>query len=163
MRNIYKTNRLELMRLNLNDAEFIFELLNSEGWLKFIGDRNIKSTEDAQNYIQKIMDNPKINYWVVRSGDEKIGMISFIKRDYLDHHDLGFAFLPQFSGHGYAGEAAGKVLDDMLNDPYHKTILAIAMGENQNSIRLLEKLGFHFIKEIEPDGKKLLLYSIDGR
>jgi len=162
MQNIYKTNRLELMRLCLNDAEFIFELLNSEGWLKFIGDRNIKSIEDAQNYIQKIMDNPKINYWVVGSGDEKIGMISFIKRDYLDHHDLGFAFLPDHSNKGFAYEAAEKVLKELLQDPDHKIILGTTKKDNRSSIKLLEKLGFQYIREIENEGTMLSLYSIES-
>ena len=165
MRESYQTARLKLDRLNPLDAEFIFQLLNTEGWLKFIGDRNIRSTEDARNYVQKTVANPKIIYWVVRSRKENLslGMISFIKRDYLDDHDIGFAFLPEFSGKGYALEAARMVLDDLLDDPNHHIILATTMMENRNSIRLLEKLGFHFIKEIEPDGKKLLLYSITGR
>lgn len=150
------------MRLNLNDAEFIFELLNSEGWLKFIGDRNIKSTEDAQNYIQKIMDNPKINYWIVKFEDEKIGMISFIKRDYLDHHDLGFAFLPEHSNKGFAYEAAEKVLQELLQDQNHKTILGTTKTDNRKSVKLLEKLGFHYIREIENEGTMLSLYSIES-
>ena len=150
------------MRLSLNDAEFIFELLNSEGWLKFIGDRNIKSTEDAQNYIQKIMDNPKINYWVVRSGDEKIGMMSFIKRDYLDHHDLGFAFLPEHSNKGFAYEAAENVLKELLQDPAYKIIFGTTNTDNRSSIKLLEKLGFHYIREIENEGTTLSLYSIES-
>ena len=150
------------MRLSLNDAEFIFELLNSEGWLKFIGDRNIKSTEDAQNYIQKIMDNPKINYWVVKSGDEKIGMISFIKRDYLDHHDLGFAFLPDHSNKGFAYEAAEKVLKELLQDQEYKIILGTTKTDNRSSIKLLEKLGFKYTREIENEGTMLSLYSIES-
>jgi len=162
MQNIYKTNRLELIRLGLNDAEFIFELLNSEGWLKFIGDRNIKSIEDAQNYIQKIMDNPKINYWVVKFEDEKIGMISFIKRDYLDHHDLGFAFLPDHSNKGFAYEAAEKVLKELLQDQEHKIILGTTKTDNRKSVKLLEKLGFHYIREIENEGTMLSLYSIES-
>jgi RimJ/RimL family protein N-acetyltransferase len=162
MRESYQTTRLKLDRLNPGDAEFIFQLLNTEAWLKFIGDRKIHSPEDARKYIEKTIANPKITYWVVRSREENIsiGMISFIKRDYLENHDIGFAFLPEFSGQGYAKEAAEIVLGDKLNDPDHRTILATTMGENQKSIRLLEKLGFRFQKEIEPEGQKLQLYSI---
>jgi [ribosomal protein S5]-alanine N-acetyltransferase len=162
MRESYQTARLQLERLHPGDAEFIFQLFNTEGWLKFIGDRNIHSAEDALKYIEKTIANPKITYWVVRSRVENIsmGMISFIKRDYLENHDIGFAFLPQFSGNGYALEATGMILSDMLGDPDHRTILATTRKDNRNSIKLLEKLGFQFKKEIEPDGQKLQLYSI---
>jgi RimJ/RimL family protein N-acetyltransferase len=160
MQNNYKSNRLLISLLDQEDAEFIFELLNTEGWKKFIGDRKIHSGKDAQQYIQKITDNPKTNFWVAKSKDEKLGVISFIKRDYLDHHDIGFAFLPNFSRKGFAFEAVVTVLNDLLQDPDHQTILATTMMDNLNSIKLLEKLGFQCMKEIENEGTKLLLYSI---
>jgi [ribosomal protein S5]-alanine N-acetyltransferase len=164
MQESYQTDRLKLDLLSPVDAGFILRLFNSAGWLKFIGDRNIHSTEDALNYIEKTMASPKITYWVVRSAGENIsmGMVSFIKRDYLENHDIGFAFLPEFSGNGYAQEAAGTVLTEVLKDPDHKIILATTMMNNWNSIKLLEKLGFRFKKEIEPSGEKLLLYSVSA-
>ena len=151
MQLTFKTDRLELDRLNLNDAEFIFELLNTEGWIKFIGDRNIRSIEDSRKYIEKTMENPDIIYWVVKTLDEKdsIGIVSFIKRENLEYHDIGFAFLPRFTKRGYAFEAAEKVLNDLLQDPNYKTILATMKADNINSIKLAEKLGFQFDKEIE--------------
>ncbi len=160
MKKTFQTTRLFLDRLHPDDAAFIFELLNTPDWLKFIGDRNIHSDEDARNYILKITADPNIIYWVVRSGEEKIGMVSFIKRKYLDHHDIGFAFLPKFSKQGFAFEAADAVLKESLQDPDHRIILATTMTDNTNSIHLLEKLGFQFNQEIENEGVKLLLYSI---
>ena len=92
------TERLYLESLTFHDNEFILELVNSKGWLKFIGDRNIKSLSDSSTYIQKILDNPNTIYWVVKIKNSKtnIGIITFIKRDYLEHHDIGFAFLPDY-------------------------------------------------------------------
>jgi ribosomal-protein-alanine N-acetyltransferase len=162
MQKKYKSDRLVLHPLNLRDSVFIFELLNTPGWLQFIGDRNIHSTEDARSYIQKIMDNPETQYWVARLESEKksIGLISFMKRRTLDHHDIGFAFLPAYCGKGYAFESSGMVLTDLLTNPLYKTILATTMADNQASIRLIEKIGLRFNREIEHDGTKLLLYSI---
>ncbi len=162
MHKKYKTSRLILNRLNLRDAPFMFDLLNTEGWIKFIGERNIKTIEDAQDYTYKVIGDPKIVYWVVKSRHEKIpvGLISFIKRDYLDHHDLGFAFLPTFFSRGYAFEAAERVIKDLLKDPEHEIILATSRPENIRSIKLLEKLGFRFNREIENEQVKLNLYSI---
>src|ERR1700712_4843826 len=98
MQNNYYTKRLILNELSLNDKAFITELLNTPEWIKFIGDRNIRTKENAREYIQKIMVNPNIKYWVVKLQDEKtsIGIITFIKRDYLEYNDIGFAFLSKF-------------------------------------------------------------------
>lgn len=162
MQQLYHTDRLELSLVKTSDADFIFELLNTEGWIKFIGDRKIETREDAQQYIQKILNNPQMIYWVARLKKRKIpiGMISFIKRDYLDHHDIGFAFLPAYFSKGYATEATKRILSDVMQDPNHKIILATTMPGNGPSIRLLEKAGFHFKKEIENEQVRLLLYSV---
>jgi [ribosomal protein S5]-alanine N-acetyltransferase len=162
VQNTYTTERLKLDRLNLTDAAFIYELLNTEGWIKFIGDRNIRSIEDSEKYIDKTMKNPDIVYWVVKTIDEKdsMGIISFVKRENLEFRDIGFAFLPVFSKRGYAFEAAEKVLKDLLQDPDNQVILATIKPENINSIKLIEKLGFHYDHEIENGEIKSLLYSI---
>jgi len=163
MHKKYKTKRLTLKRLGMRDAQFIFDLLNTEGWIKFIGDRNIKTMEDAQDYTQKVLGDPNIAYWVVKSrlGKLPVGLISFIKRDYLTHHDLGFAFLPSFANRGYAFEAADCVLKDLSEDPNHQVILATTRPDNIRSVKLLEKLGFHLTKEIEHEQVTLLLYSFN--
>ncbi len=157
----YQTERLQVQNLSLSDSAFIFELVNTSGWIKFIGDRNITNTEDANTYIAKILANDQINYWVVKlkSGDASIGIITLIKRNYLDHHDIGFAFLPAYSKMGFAFEAAKCVLDQLKLNETHKTLLATTIKDNVNSIRLLEKLGFSFQKSITADGEDLLVYE----
>ena len=80
------SERLSITNLNSTDAKFIFELVNTAGWLTYIGDRKIHSPEDAQGYIQKIIDSADISYWVVRrrQDDTPAGIISLIKRDHLE-------------------------------------------------------------------------------
>ena len=162
MNNDYSTSRLTLKKISETDAYFILELVNSAGWIEFIGDRHVHSVEDAVDYIKKIKENKNINNWTVSLKDQQtpIGIISFIKREYLDHHDIGFAFLPQFSKKGYAFEAANAVLQDALNNPLHTEVLASTLPHNKNSISLLLKLGFVFIKEMELGNEKLFLFSI---
>ena len=91
------TDRVVLRPLHKNDYTFILELVNSDGWLRFIGNRHIYNEEDAKAYIQKILDTNNLNYWVVCDASQgtPLGIISFLKRNYLDHFDIGFAFLPQ--------------------------------------------------------------------
>ena len=158
----YKTERLILNALCLTDTEFISELVNTQEWIKFIGDRNIRTKEDAKNYIQRIIDNPNINYWVVKLKNDNlsIGIITFIKRDYLEYHDIGFAFLPKYAKNGYAFEATKTVLNDAINKKNHRQILATTITENINSITLLKKLGLNFEKEIEVGKDLLMIYSV---
>lgn len=161
MQSTYTTTRLTLHQLSAQDSAFILELLNTPGWIQFIGDRNIRSNEDALAYIEKINANPNVTYWVVKTKDPQIaiGLITLIKRDYLEHHDIGFAFLPQYNGKGYAYEATTEVLSDMIKDAAHTRIVAITLKENLSSIALLEKTGLRFEKEIIDNGETLQLYS----
>lgn len=158
----YKTERLLLNELSLNDTEFIHELVNTQEWIKSIGDRNIRTVEDAKKYIKKIINNPNINYWVVKLKNENfsIGIITFIKRDYLQYHDIGFAFLPKYANYGYAYEASATVLSDAINNKNYLQILATTVKENINSIKLLKKLGLSFEKEMEVGKDLLIIYSI---
>lgn len=156
------TNRLLIEPLSLDDNDFIFELINTEGWIRFIGNRNINSATQAIDYIQKIIDNQNINYWVVKLKEEniKIGIITFIKRDYLDHYDIGFAFLPNYTHNGFAYEASVKILDFVSALPGQNSILATTVPENISSIKLLKKLGMNFEKEIERDNIILHVYGM---
>ena len=164
MNTHFTTERLSLVPLEITEAEFIYQLVNTDAWLKFIGDRQVKSIKDAEAYIQKILDNPAIHYWTVKLKDQEtsIGNITLIKRDYLPHYDIGFAFLPEFGKKGYAYEAAVTVLQSILKEPAFSTVLATAAPKNLNSTQLLEKLGLTFDKEIEIDGKTLVLYHISA-
>lgn len=161
MQNKYSTARLSLEVLTLHDAAFVMELVNTIEWIKYIGNRNINNVEEALAYIQKIIDNPSINYWVVKIRDQKIpvGIISFIKRDYLPHHDIGFAFLNEHKKNGYAFEAATVVLNDALLNCNHTPVFASTIKENSKSIQLLRKLGFNFYKEIIHENEPLFLFK----
>jgi [ribosomal protein S5]-alanine N-acetyltransferase len=163
MQTNYKTDRLLLRALTTADTAFIFELVNTDGWIKFIGDRNVHNSEDAERYIQKILSNPDVNYLVVTLHDEQtaVGIVTLIKRNYLQHHDIGFAFLPTYAKQGYAFEASAAVLADLLKSKQHQTILATTLKENVSSIQLLQKLGFSFSKEITNETDTLQLYSIN--
>ncbi len=156
------TERLSISNLDITDAKFIFELVNTEGWLTYIGDRNIHSSEDAQSYIQNIIDSSNINYWVVRlrQDDTPAGIISLINRDHLEYPDIGFAFLPSFARKGYAYEATEIVLKHFIDNTKHPFVFGVTVVENTASISLLKKLGFQFQKEIEVKKEKLLVYVV---
>lgn len=158
------TDRLVLEALSEQDNHFIFELVNTKGWLEFIGNRNVNSAEEAIGYIQRIMENPNVTYWVVKLHEDRkpMGVITLIKRDYLEHHDIGFAFLPHYMNKGYAFEAASELINYVFNELNHTHIQAIVLPSNNVSIRLLEKLGLLAEKKIELNNEQLNVYSISA-
>lgn len=155
------TDKLSMKSLTSNDYGFIQDLLNTDGWLTFIGNRNINTKDDAIRYIEKINSTNNLTYWAVRitATDTPIGIISFLKREYLPHFDIGFAFLPGFQGNGYACEASDRVLKMLSKKQEHPVILASTIPGNISSIKLLKKLGFNFEKEIFNEGETLHIYA----
>jgi [ribosomal protein S5]-alanine N-acetyltransferase len=93
------TFRTLITPMNIADHGFIMELVNTEGWIRFIGNRNVTTQKSAIEYLERILENPDITYWVVRLKESStpIGVVTFIKREYLLHRVIGFAFLPQYS------------------------------------------------------------------
>jgi ribosomal-protein-alanine N-acetyltransferase len=157
-----KTDRLLINALTVNDTAFIKELVNSKGWLKFIGNRNVSNEKEAAEYIQKILVNTTTKYWVVRLHESihPIGVVTLIKRNYLDHQDIGFAFLPQFANKGYAFEATKTVINSLLVDYPSTELLATTISSNLSSIKLLKRLGFRFTNELAIEGSILQVYCI---
>jgi len=157
-----ETKRLRIEPLTSDDSEFILELVNSPGWLQFIGNRHVNSKDEAKSYIQKILDAPDVTYWVVKLKDslKPLGIVTCIKRDYLEYHDIGYAFLPQAENHGYATESTSYMLTELAKISQDKYILASPLPENAKSIRLLEKLGFSFEKNIEREQTVVQVYKI---
>ncbi len=149
-------------------AVFLLELLNSPKWLKYIGERNVKTVDDAKAYIREKM-LPQLathgygNYAVIRKSDNvTIGSCGLYDRDGLDGIDIGFAFLPQYEGKGYAFEAAEKMLEAGFSTFKIKKISAITTKDNISSQKLITKLGLNYIKDIQlpDDDASLLLYQL---
>jgi RimJ/RimL family protein N-acetyltransferase len=167
--NILETERLRLREFTPEDASFIIELVNSPGWLKYIGDRNIKTTDQARAYLEngpiKSYHDNGFGLWMAENKviNTPIGMCGILKRETLEHPDLGFAFLPEYMGKGYAFEAATATLTFAKEKLNVQTLCAITVPDNQNSIRLLEKVGMKFNRRIcfPNNAEELLLYKLD--
>jgi len=164
-----ETERLSLRAMRETDAPFIFELQNDPGWLRYIGDRGIRTIDDALHYIrtgpQDMYARLGYGFRVVELRDSRtpIGICGIAKRPYLDDPDVGFALLPDFAGCGYAFEAAHAVLADARESLGLKRIVATTRPDNHRSASLLRKLGLsHQRQFLHPDGDRPLdLYAID--
>ncbi len=164
---VVKTERLAIHKLSLTDASFILELVNSPGWLRYIGDRNVHSLEDAEAYIQngplKSYHDNGFGLWKVECADKPIGMCGILKRPELDLPDLGFAFLPAYQGLGYAHEAAAGTLSYARDVLQLTQLCAIVQPDNARSIALLKKNGFSRVGTFSFPGKEeiLELYKLE--
>lgn len=166
---VIDTRRLTLRELDSAiDAEFIFELLNSPKFIRYIGDRGVRSPAEAAAFIEEHYQ-PSYRkhgfglYAVESRQDEKaVGMCGFVRRKWLAGPDLGFAFLPQFERLGFGHESAAGILKHGMEVLGVRSVLAVTTLDNQESVRLLEKLGFKFRSLVDsPDNEKLRLYFND--
>lgn len=166
----FDTERLHLRPAALEDAHFILQLLNTPKWLQYIGDRNVKSLEDAKKYIEERMF-PQLerlgfgNYTVIRKEDGvKLGCCGIYDREGLEGVDIGFSFLPEYEKRGYAYEAALCVKDAAFTVFNLEKMGAITLKENRGSIKLLEKLGLQFKKMIQlgEDPEELCYYELQN-
>lgn len=174
---ILETERLILREVVESDDAFTLDLLNQPSFIKYIGDRNVRSLEDAREFIEsryrKSYAENGFGLWAVDLKENfveeaeirnpTIGICGFVKRDTLPNADLGFAFLPQFEKKGYALESARAVLEYGVEKLQITRVLAITTHDNASSIRLLEKLGFKLEGTVEQphSAEELNLFSID--
>ncbi|WP_295129059.1 GNAT family N-acetyltransferase [uncultured Chitinophaga sp.] len=161
------TQRLIIRKITLDDDLFILKLLNMPSWIKYIGDRNIKTVPDARQYIKtgplRSYEENGFGAWVVmlKSNFQPVGMCGLFKRAYLDRPDLGFAFLAAHEGQGYGLEAVTACLDYARKTLAFNSLLAITLTHNNRSVKLLERSGFRFLKMITPpDDEELALYEL---
>ena len=168
---ILETERTILREVVETDAEFILDLLNQPSFIKYIGDRNVRTIEEAHDYIETRFTNSYRQFgfgmWAVESKEsgKPMGVCGFVKRDSLPDADIGFAFLPQFEKKGYAFESAAAAMkygEEVLKLP---RVLAITSKDNFSSQKLLDKIGLKFERLISlpADPEELKLFSTDNR
>jgi RimJ/RimL family protein N-acetyltransferase len=147
---VVASDRLELREFELDDDAFILRLLNEPSFLRFIGDKGVRTLADAREYLAK---GPMESYRrygfglylaTLRADGTPIGMCGLVKREGLADADVGFAFLPEFWSKGYAAESASAVLEHGRRALHLKRIVAIAAPDNEASIAVLERIGLVF-------------------
>jgi RimJ/RimL family protein N-acetyltransferase len=163
---VIETERLLLRELDLDDAAFILELLNEPAFLRFIGDKGVRTLDGARDYMRK---GPIDSYGRHGFGlyaaclpdGTPIGICGLVKRDGLDDADVGFAFLSRHCAKGYAAESASAVLVHARRVLRLPRIVAIASPENRGSIAVLEKIGLRFERMIrlEDVGPELKMFA----
>ena len=150
--NSYETDRLILKPAEVQDADFFLELYNMPSFIQYIGDRNLRTKEDAGNYITNrfIPQIEKLgfgNYVVILKEDNtKIGAVGIFEREGLDVLDIGFSFLEKYEGKGFAYESANKLKEVAAIDFGVHKISAITTKDNFSSQKLIERLGLKFSK-----------------
>ncbi len=154
-KTILETARLCLREFNIEDSNFILKLVNSPEWLRFIGDKKVKTNEDAKNYLQKgpIKSYKENGYglWLVqlKNTNESIGMCGLVNRETLEDIDIGFAILPNYMGKGYGFEVANATMNYAKQTLKIPKVVAITNADNIVSIKLLQKIGLSFERTLK--------------
>jgi RimJ/RimL family protein N-acetyltransferase len=165
---IAETERLIISKLTKKDAPFFLELTNTPKWIKYIGDRNLKTVKDAEQYLKngifKSYATFGFGFYKLQFKAENlktIGICGLVKREELEDVDFGFGLLPEYEGKGFGYESSIAILELAKTKFKLKNIVAITNLDNKNSIKLLEKLGLIFEKRINPfeEDKELLLFA----
>ncbi len=163
----FETERLLIRPTLEEDAELIYQLMNTPKFIKFVGDRHINSIQDAEKYI-RIKMHPQLkalgysNYSLIAKADgSKIGTCGLYNRDGVDGIDIGFGLLPQYEGFGYAYESAHRLLKAAFEEFDIEEIKAITSKENVSSQRLLVRLGLEMIgtTKLPNENQEILLYT----
>jgi [ribosomal protein S5]-alanine N-acetyltransferase len=164
---VLETEKLNLRWLTINDAPFILRLLNEPSWIRFIGDKGIRTLEDARNYIESGPLDMYARYGFglylveLKNGLIPIGLCGLIKRVTLVDVDIGFAFLSEYQRKGYGYEAAAATLEYGKEYLGLKRIVAITTQDNEQSGKLLEKIGLKFECLVRLTDEELRLFAID--
>ena len=144
---LFTTDRVVVAPLTLADDAFIVALLTDPDWLRYIGDRGVRTPDDARRYLET---GPMASYAAHgfglfrvsrRDTGVPIGICGLLRRATLPDVDIGFAFLPAYRGQGYAIETARATLAYARDTLGLDRIVAIVSPENAASIRVLETLG----------------------
>ncbi|WP_417465806.1 GNAT family N-acetyltransferase [Kordiimonas sp.] len=148
-----ETERLRLREATLDDAAFALSIYNDAAFLEFIGDKKLRTLEDARNYIAENFIGSYRSYGVgmliveLKDSGEPIGVCGLVKRPYFEEPDIGFAFLSDYTSQGYGYEAALASLKHAITVQGHKCVQALVSPHNVRSIGLIEKLGFRFDRD----------------
>lgn len=162
---VIETARLRLREFTPEDAAFVLRLLNEPSFLRYIGDRGVRSLDDAKRYIADgpVAGYARFGYGLMRverkSDGATVGMCGVLKRDTLPDPDIGFSFLPEHWSQGYALESARAVMRHAREILGLGRIVAITTRDNEPSMRLLEKLGFRFERMIPMGDEELRLFA----
>ena len=164
---VIETDRLILRHLSTADVEFVLQLLNEPSFIRYIGDKQVRTLDDARAYV---LDGPiksyatygfGLNLVELKPDRTPIGICGLLRRDTLPDPDIGFAFLPGYWNQGYAFEAAAAVMKHARENLGVDRILAITVPDNDASAKLLTKIGFRFdrVMKLSEDAAEVKLFT----
>jgi len=162
---VCETKRLIIQHFKLDDAEYVLKQLNEQSFIRFIADKQVRNLEDAEKYLK---EGPMASYQkngfglnvvLLKQSGVQIGMCGLVKREELEHPDIGYAFLPDYWGEGYAIEASEAILSNAVMAHGLKVILGVTLPDNRASNYLLARIGFTQKGSIKLYGSDNNLYA----
>ena len=165
MHIVFETPRLILGQFTEDDAALILDLNSDPEIVKYVHEPVLTSEEQAKKIIIDIIlpqYKNNLGRWATYTKDnnEFIGWCGLKYRPEMDEIDLGYRFKRSSWGKGFATEAAKHTLTFAFNTLDLKLITGRAHIENIASIKVLEKIGMHFISEGIVDDCPVKTYTL---
>ncbi len=162
-----ETGRLRLRWLTLDDADLMLAVWNDPAFVRYVGDRGIRTLEEAREEMAEnalsLYENHGFGPYrmALKDSDTPVGICGLFRRDGLEDPDIGYSVLPAFCGKGYAFEAASAVIDYASNELGLRRLVAIIAPDNEPSLGLIRKLGLRFerMHRMEDDEEEVCLYA----
>lgn len=169
MKSRIETERLILREMLPTDDVGMFELDSNPEVHRFLGNKPVKDIEESRMYIeslrQQYADNG-IGRWAVilKETNEFIGwsgikLIKELINNHQNFYEIGYRFIQEHWGKGYATEAGNAFVDFAFNEMKVEVLYAYADAGNEGSRNILEKLGMHYVNSFEYDGEEHVWYS----
>ncbi len=160
-----QTKRLEHRALTVHDAAAFFALNSHPDVMRFTGEPPLRSLEEARESIANYPDFNTVGYgrWgcVLKETQAVIGFCGLKYLPSLDEVDVGFRFLPQYWGRGFATEACSASITFGFEVLGLRCIIGLVLAENIPSIRVLNKVGMVPNGNITYEGQVALRYEIN--
>lgn len=162
---LLETPRLLLRHKVLEDAPFFLELNSDPEVIKYTGDGAFKNLEEAETIVRYVISQYEKNgygRWLVslKETGEPLGWCGLKYHDESGDTDLGYRFMKQHWGKGYATEAGRACLEYGFGTLGLNRIIGRAATGNLASIQVLKKLGMTFFGEDYLHDSPAYIYDI---
>lgn len=166
MNKVLRTDRLILRPFTIDDIDAAYKMNLDEEVSRWTGDGGVVGKEEIRRRIQEdvLGDYAKYRYGrmavVLKETEEFIGFCGLKYLEDYEEVDLGYRLMSQYWGRGYATEACQVCLDYGFGQLGLYKIIAMVLPQNKASIRVLDKLGFQFQRDIVEGEDMALLYAV---
>ena len=169
---VIETERMLFREMNYDDAPNLLGIFSDSEAMRYYP--RTKSLEETLDWIER--NRASYHLWgfglwiaMLKDSQEFAGQCGLVMQRIEDvpEVEIGYLFLRKFWGRGLATEAAKAVRDYGFQKLEYDRLISLIDPGNAASIRVAERIGMKFEKEVEHLNKHVCVYALhktgDGR